>query len=345
MEKLALRWLKTLFDEGREVAIRLDANTKTGEVFAELTVEGMPKSPLAAEFARRPPTKNAFASLAGDDYAQRQFISAPLFADEVKEAAVKLIDYGQREAVKEAARGAPAEVVTLVEAAFKSFKATVESGEMDLAAALRGPNKEGFYTAVGAVHCKEGAQLEKAIRGVVKVLPENARGYFKFDGSKVGDVSVHEIDLSAEAGEPAKKIFGAGQKGYFAFTKDALYAAYGPEGMKLLKEAMAAKPAPAPVFDSSSNGKKYADIMKRLMGDENPNGARVRVGWMETMTTGMQLTVEGGDRLKVRFSLNVGAMLVMGFGVFAETAPGGAAPAVAPPVVAPPPSPPPPAQR
>ena len=342
MEKLVLRWLKTLFDEGKEVALRIDANPKTGDLFAEVTVEGMPKSALASEFARRQPTKNAFASIVGEDYAQRLFVTAPLFADEVKEALAKLIEYLEKEAIKEAARSAPAEVVKLVEAAFKSLKATVESGDLDLAAALRGPNKEGFYNAVMAVHCKEGAQLEKAIKVAIKAAPEQISGFFKFDAGKIGDVSVHEIDLSSIAEEPAKKIFGNGQKAYFAFAKDALCASYGPDGMSLLKEALAAKPGPAPVFDSSSNGKKMSDVMKKLMPPGNNPNVQIRAGWLESVTSGIRVTVDGGERLTVRLSFNLG-MLIMGFGGWAlEAAPGGGGGAepVATPAPAPPPPPP-----
>ncbi|MBO0698830.1 MAG: hypothetical protein J2P46_10580 [Zavarzinella sp.] len=325
-QRLATRWLKLVLEEGRDVALRLDADTKTGEVFADLTVEGMPRSSLASAIAARKPTTNAFASLAGDDYAHRVYVSAPLFADEAQQAAAKLVEHWQKVSARELA-GAPPEAIALVEAALKSLKATVESGEMDLAAAIRGPNKDGFYTAVGAVHCKGGAQLEKAIREAVKILPEREKGFFKFDAGKVGDLAVHEIDLSTEAGDPAKKVFGDGQKAYFAFGKNALYATYGPDGMKLLKEAIAAKPGPAPVFDSSSNGKKAAELMKRIM-PENPNGPRIGVSWVESLTTGMRVTVEGGDRLKVRLSYNVG-MFMMFFGAYAAEA--GPAPPVAAP--------------
>jgi hypothetical protein len=332
-QRLALRWLKTLFDEGKELALRLDADTKTAEVTLEFSVEGMPKSALAEYIAKRPPTTNAFAALAGDDYAQRVFIKAPLFADEAREGFVKLIEFGQKEAAKNVAGEAP-EVIALVEAFFKSLKATVESGEMDLAAAIRGPNKEGFFTAVGAVHCKEGAQLEKAIKEAVKQIPDRAGVVFKFDAGKIGDVTVHEIDLSNIAVEPAKKIFGKVQTAYFAFAKDALYAAYGPDGMKLLKEAMAVKPIPAAVMDSASNGKKVVELARRMMPADNPNakdeieGVLTNLGLMESMTTAWRVTVEGGDRLKVRVGFNVGAFLFMGFGRVGIGAPGaGAAPA------------------
>jgi hypothetical protein len=231
-----------------------------------------------------------------------------MFADEVKDAVAKLLDAGSK-VMDRAGPGVAPEGLALYTAFFKSLKATYASGEMDLAAALRGPNKDGFYTAVGAVHCKDGAQLEAALKDAVKKLPDRERGFFKFDAGKLGDLTVHEIDLSSEAAEPVKKIFGKGQTAYFAFGKDALYAAYGPDGMKLLKEAVDAKPGPTPVFDSTSNPKKAADVMKRLMPEDRPN-VQVRAAWLETVTMGARMTVEGGDKLKVRAGMNVGGLLM-----------------------------------
>jgi hypothetical protein len=207
---------------------------------------------------------------------------------------------------------------------------------MDLAAAIRGPNKDGFYTAVGAVHCKEGVQLEKAIREAVKILPAQESGYFKFDAAKIGTLSVHEIDLTAEAGEPARAIFGNGNKGYFAFGKDALYASYGPDGMKLLKEAIDAKPGPAPVFESSSDGKKASALYKKLFPADNPNARRAfAFGAQESMFMGgFKVTVEGGEHLRVRARMNLGSFIMFGLGTFAAEAKPVAAP-VAPPVAVP----------
>jgi hypothetical protein len=326
-QRLVARWLKLVFDEGKEVALRLDADTKTGEVFADITIEGLPKTSLATAIAARKPTTNAFASLTGDDYAYRAYVTAPLFADEAKDAAVKLIEYWQKVSARELA-GVPPEALGLVQAALTSLKATIESGELDLAGAIRGPNKDGFYTAVAALHCKEGAQLEKAIRAAVKI-DEKVKGMFKFDAGKIGDLSVHEIDMSSEAGDPAKKVFGDGQKAYFTFGKNALYTAYGPDGMKLLKEAIDAKPGPAPVFDTSSNQKKAAELMKRVIPQGNPNGPRISMSWIETATVGQRVTVEGGDRLKVRLSYNVG-MFMMFFGAYAAEAQPAAAPVAVP---------------
>lgn len=334
--RLAGRWLRTLAEEGKEITLRLDADTKTGEVFAEITVDGIAKSSLAAAIASRGPTKNAFASIAGDDFAHRFYLSAPLFAEEAKEAWAKLVEFGQREAAADLA-GAPPEVIALAEAGFKALKATIASGDMDLAAAIRGPNKAGFYTAVAAVHCQEAATLEKAARAALKHLPQEMQGYFKLDAGKIGDVAVHEIDLTSVAEGPAKKVFGAGQKAYIAFGKSSICAAYGPDGMKLLKEALDAKPGPAPVFDSSSDGKRLKELMQRLMPDGNPNGQNAMFvpGMWASAVSGTRITVEGGDKLKVRFGYNVGLMMMF----FGWSIDAGAAKPVAPaPAVAVPPA-------
>jgi hypothetical protein len=335
------RWVKMLADEGKEIALRLDADTKTGDVSLEVSVDGVAKSPLADAIAKRKPTRNAFASLAGDDYAYRTFMSAPLFAEEMKEVWTKLIEYAQRESAAGLA-GEPAEISALAEAGFKSLKATIATGEMDFAAAMRGPDKEGFYTAVGAIHCQEAANLEKAIKAALKHLPQEVQGFYKLDAAKIGDVSVHEIDLSTVAEDVAKKVFGKGQKGYVAFGKSSICAAYGPEGMKLLKEALEAKPGPAPVYESATDPKRAKELVKRLMPEDNPNGPRAFVGgtWASSMA-GMRVTVDGGDRLKIRISYNVG-LFMMFFGAYAVDAGPAAPPAVAAPAVAPPPPPPPP---
>jgi len=325
---LGLRWLRLLAEETKEVALRFDADTKTGDVTLDLTLDPTARSPLAEAIAKRKPTQNAFAGLAGPDTVQRLYIKAPLFADEAQEAWVKLIEASESELAKNG--GPPPEGKILLEGILKSLKANAAAGEMDLAAALRGPNKDGFYNVVGAVHCKEGAQMEKAIKECVKGLPAQASGCFKFDTAKVAGLSAHEVDLTNEAGDMAKAVFGTGNKGYFAFGKDALYAAYGPDSLALLKEAIEAKSGPAAVFDSTSDPKKTMDFIKKIIPPGNPNGAR-GLGWLGASETtalgGLKVTVDGGDRLKVRVTMNTGMLIKMGLGFWAVEARPGMAPA------------------
>lgn len=307
LEKLYMRWLKSLFDEGRELAVRLDADPKSGNMAVEISVDGVPKSKLAEAFAKRQPTKNAFASLVGEDFVTRMYLTAPLFADEVKEALAILVEWGGKEAVTAAQRNAPAEGIALIESTFKSLKATVESGEMDLAFALRGPNKDSFYSAVAAMHMKETAQLEKAIREAVKIMPEKEKGWFKFDAAKIGDIAVHEIDFSDEAADIAVKVFGKGQTAYFAFGPGAIYASYGPDGMKYLKEAIAAKPGLAPSYEVASVEKKVKALMAKIVPENDPKARNnfARLGISEAAIGAVTLKIEGGDKLKIRLSYDL----------------------------------------
>jgi hypothetical protein len=333
---LGYRWLKYLAEETKEVALRFDADTKTGDVSVEFVLEPSAKSPLAEAIAKRKPTQNAFAGIAGPDAIHKEFVSGPLFADEANEAWTKLIEYGEKEVGKKPA-GAD---TNLILAVLKSLKATVATGEMDLAVALRGPNADGFYNAVAAVQCQETAQLVKAVQEAVKGLGQ-AAGYVKWDAGKVAGLSYHELDLTTEAEDTAKAVFGpTGKKGYFGVGKNAIYAAYGPDGLKLLKEAIEAKPGPAAAYESWSDAKKMKDFMAKVFkpGDPNgrPLGGAFGIGAQESlMLGGSRMTIEGGDRLKVKFQLNVGAFLMMGFGRMVAGPP--PAPVAVP--VAPPPPP------
>jgi hypothetical protein len=334
---LGYRWLRMLAEETKEVALRLDADTKGGDVSLEFVLEPSAKSSLAETIAQRKPSRNAFASIAGPDTIYKQFMSGPLFADEAKEAWTRLIEYGEKEIGKKPAGPETA----LFTAILKSLKATIATGDMDLALALRGPNKDGFYNAVAAIHCQETGQLVKAVQEAVKGLGQ-AAGYVKWDAGRVAGLSYHELDLASEAEDTAKGLFGpTGNKGYFAVGKNAIYAAYGPDGLALLKEAIEAKPGPAAVYEAWSDPKKMKDFMAKVFKPGDPNGRALGgafgIGASESLALGgSSVTIDGGDRLKIKFKLNVGAFLMMGFGRMAGAA---QPPAPAPAAVAPPPLP------
>ena len=78
--------------------------------------------------------------------------------------------------------------------------------------------------------------------------------------------------------------------------------------MKLLKEAIDAKLGPTAVLDTSSDGKKIADIFKKMMPEGNQGGG-FGVGWMEAMTSSLKVTVDGGDKLKIRVGYNLGTLM------------------------------------
>jgi hypothetical protein len=192
-----------------------------------------------------------------------------------------------------------------------------------LAFSLRGPNKDGLYNAVGAFHLKDAVTLEKAVKDAVKIIPGKEKEWFKFDAGKIGDWNVHQIDLNSEANAMAKKLFGKANIAYVAFGREAVYLSYGPDGMKLLKEAIDAKPKLAASLDSWADGKRSAAVVKKMLEAENgvnpPDEMQSMLDAMSKVdnAAGFSVKIDGGDKLRIRISygaVGIGWML-MGFGV------------------------------
>src|SRR5207302_11465057 len=124
---------------------------------------------------------------------------------------------------------------------FQALGPTLKSGELDAGFDVRGPEAGGkVYTMVSAVRLKGGSDVEKALRAVVKALPEGAEGFLglKFDAEKAGAVAVHRIN-PPNRDEGAKRLFGE-EPFYFAFREDALFVAAGKDGLSASKAATAA---------------------------------------------------------------------------------------------------------
>ena len=96
---------------------------------------------------------------------------------------------------------------------------------------------------------------------------------------------------------------------------------HGPDGLKLIKEAIDAKPGPAAVFDNTSEPKRAKEFLKKLIPPGNPNAGVFGPGFSEIAAMGgMKVTVDGGERLKVRATFNVGSAIFFGLGTFAAEA-------------------------
>ena len=210
MLNLTVRWKDELAD-AREFVVRLDIDGKSAVPVVELVIEPKDKSKLAKAFARYKTTRNRFAGLMGKpDAVADILLRAPLFAKELQTGAGLLAAAGSSGVVKEATRGRmPAEVVTLLTQSLTCLKKTVESGDMDLALTVRGPDKAGLYTAGGAVALQDAELVGKVLKDARSSIPEEIRKLLTFDADKVGELPVHSFALADEFGdETVVKIFG-----------------------------------------------------------------------------------------------------------------------------------------
>ena len=86
---------------------------------------------------------------------------------------------------------------------------TLKAGELDAAGSLLGPDAKGHYQIIGAFAVKDGKEIEKLIKDLVKQfgpLIEQAVT-IKFDVEKIGEFNLHQIEIQ-QADEKFEKLFG-----------------------------------------------------------------------------------------------------------------------------------------
>jgi hypothetical protein len=301
--KMAARIYRMGLQDGRELSYRIDLEAKNG-----LVVEGLvtpkPNTKLAQSIAAVKPNQNRFASIVGADAAAQGFLSLPLYVPEIRDILSKLIDFGAAEADQHAqGGGAPKEARDLAAEFFKALKRTVEDGSFDAAASLRGPAKDGLFTAVGAATLKDTAPLEKAFKEATKVVPPQAANLFKLDAHKIGERSVHEIAVGDTLPPEVQKVFGKASV-YLCFDKDAVCVSFGPAGLDLLKEALNARSGPAPMLTVEGNGKRLAELIRKTIPKQE-NVALEATSWLNMIAkqekiTAFSMDIQGGEQFKVR---------------------------------------------
>lgn len=313
--KLLGNWSKAVLDDSKVVTIRLLNESKGMMQTFEIELEPKPKSTLALLIRSMKKTTNRFASLGNNDNnVQHFFMKWPLFGEDLKDCTLKLLKVAQEEGLPLAPPDASAMLTELVNLG----KRTVETGDLDLAFVIRGPNKDKLFSAILAISAKGPEEFEKALKVFIAALPEKDRERIKLDVAKIDDVGVHEIDVSDVPGaEQFEKVIGKEMKIRFAFGKDAACAAIGPDGMAMIKETLHAKAGPAMAMEAVSDGKRNAEIVKLFAQQpgQPTNPLLALMGQIYTREGKQQmlkLDVQGGETLKVQ----LGYPVMMAGGLF-----------------------------
>src|SRR5207249_2859818 len=87
---------------------------------------------------------------------------------------------------------------------------------------------------------------------------------------------------------------------YLAIRADALIVAGGEDGLKALKETLVQKPAQAPLLRFEASLARLAPVMSRSKKGDPVEAARKAFSGADKNNDSIQLTVEGGEALKVR---------------------------------------------
>ena len=319
LEKLAKRYL-LLLGGADTAALRVTLDPATGDVSAEAKLTPKPDTELAKQIAARKPAENRFAGLITPDTVGAFYFSSPLFAEEIRNGYAALMDEQRKEVVQNLPMAAKATVEEL----FKGQARSLKAGELDMLVAVRGPNKDGHYSAVAAMSFDDGSAVEKEFKKWMENDgPPEGFGEFKWNADTADKVNIHTFKPSAELLPPQVKVFGDAPSIAFAFAPKGIFVAFGPDAVGTIKEALKAKPAAAPALDVAVNPAKLAKLIEK--GGGNPLEVEKAIGKEDKLISALSLRVTSGKELSVKLAVNLRIIprAVGSFGGFAEkTAPG-----------------------
>jgi hypothetical protein len=291
---------KAILEDGTEVAVRLYAEPKTDDLWAEVSLAGKSGSAMAKNFASLGGRPSHPVAIVGADTVARGNIKFAL-TDEL----MKQYKAGIEDALKEAIKDAPAEMKEVAEAGIAAIKPTLAAGELDAAIGLLGPDSKGRYQLVGAVAVKDGKKIEEFVKDTVKKFGGAVENdvEFKFDTDKVGDFTLHKVVIKKDTDEKFQKLFGT--KTVWLATGDKCVAFSIEEDGAALKKGLKAKPVPAamlagevsasrilPLADMELKPDEIKALVKDALGNDPKAGEDV-----------IRFAIEGGDKLAMKISL------------------------------------------
>lgn len=288
---------KGVFDDGKDLSVKLFVDPQTDELSAEFSLSARSGSPTAKNIvALGQRTSRPAGIVASAGAAARGNVKIAI-TEGMKKDYAALID----EALADAVKQAPADQRELAKQAIAAIAPSLKAGELDAAGALIGPDAKGRYAAIGAVAVKEGKGVEKLLKDLVGqfgAFVEQAVE-FKFDVEKVGDFTLHQIVVKADD-EKLEKLFGT--KTVWLATSDSTFAvSVEPDGA-LLKQGLKAKAVPVPVL---SGEVAVAKLLQLAQPDLKPDElkALLKDAFGDGSTTGkdtIAFSVEGGAALTLK---------------------------------------------
>jgi hypothetical protein len=285
---------KTLFDDGKDLSIKLFVDAKADELSAEVTVTAKDGSTLAKNFAglagrtslpagivaNQSPVGQAAVKIALTDDLRKRF-SATL--DELTDEMVKQANPNEREAAKR--------VLTTLAPTFKA-------GELDAAVSFTGPDDKGRYGLLAAVMVKDGKAIEQLAKDFAPMIPAG-HAEVTFDAAKAGRFALHKVEFK-QVDREFERVFGT-KTVWLATADDCLVVSVESDGAAIRK-AVTAAPAKAGVFAAEVSLAKVIPLADpNLKPDELK--ARLKEAFGDGPPAGrdaIAVSVEGGKQLSIR---------------------------------------------
>jgi len=295
--------LKALLEGGEEAALRINVDPKAEEVALELELTGVKGAKLAKDIASIRENKSVVGGALGSPDAAMNINLSVSLSSSLKQLLPPAVD-DLVELVKKEGK-VPGEIQTKAEPLLKALLPTVKAGELDLGAAMVGPDKDEKYTFLAGLKVVDGKKIEEVMKDTVKKeLPPEIAALFQFDAEKLsGGTMLHAVKVADQIDEKGQKILGKSDL-YFTFRDDLLVLAIGAQAKSLIEKAVASKPADVGVLRAQVSLSRIVPIM----GEDAKELAAARKAAEKVFGKGagkadtIKFSVEGGDSLKVKVS-------------------------------------------
>jgi hypothetical protein len=291
--------------DGQELTMNFRFDRKQLNLLSEIIVTAKPGTELAGLVSGIKPSTSLFPQMVGSDAAARALIRATI-PEDLRKTFVPKFEAGLREMPN----GVRPAWATLIAKVGERLLPTLREGEIDLGAALRGPLKDDRYGIVVGLRLKDAPAVEQALRESVNAFPKEMQEMIKLDAATVAGKKVHEIRLPPLP-EPMKTIFGE-QPILIAFRPDAVVAAFGEGSAEALLAGLSAKPQPAVQSMADASGRKLVPLVTKI-DSEAGKKFKTFLGDEIDRVPIVDMVVEGGSTLKIRYGNMLTSVMPMMF--------------------------------
>jgi hypothetical protein len=281
---------------GQLLNVQVDIDQASNQLKAELSLKADPKSKLAEGLESLGKSTSLFAGLVNPENAVSVLFHASV-PKELLSAYVGAIEDGIKQGLDKEKDQTKREHG---EKLLKALEPTLKTGEADLVFVARGPAGDHTFAFTGGLKLKDGMEVERALREMVKDLPAEQQALVKWDAETVEGVKVHRLDLQKTYDAKARKVFGDNPV-YVAFRSDAVFVVIGHEGLASMKEALAAK------SKASGPGRIQVSVARLAQAfvENDEQRQLVRKVFPSGNAGEVLVSVQGGDALRLSATVDL----------------------------------------
>ena len=311
IEKFFRKYAMLQYEEGKAATYRVDLDPRTLELSLDYQLTPRPGTPLAASVAARKPSTNRFAAVVGEDCVAGVLAQLPLFDAELRDGFSTALEnfadpkkWGSTPGGTNLTGGENELAAELLRGLARAGKA----GQVDLAAAVRGPDARGTYTAAAALSFGDAAKLDAELHRLAPGMRPEVRDRLRLDVYKAEGVAVHQITVADALPPGLTKIWGDGATVCVGLTKTGVVATFGGDSLADIKRLIKASetPGPAGVFELRANPRR-ARAFAKVLGDDQLEQFLPTDAKDETRSL-LKLSLAGGGTLDVKLSADLGVI-------------------------------------